>query len=90
MMTAIGTAVFSSVVSAAYTIAGAECPPIVNVFILMAPTISVVLWLQKDVARTGVGRVHDWGYFLLLASRRCSWHSRFGISQAAHDWVCVR
>jgi hypothetical protein len=35
MMTAIGTAVFSSVVSAAYTIAGAECPPIVNVFILI-------------------------------------------------------
>lgn len=28
--------------------------------------LAVILWLQKDATRTGVGAVHDWGYFLLL------------------------
>ena len=31
------------------------------------PLLAVILWLQKDARRTGVGSVHDWGYFLLLA-----------------------
>ena len=31
------------------------------------PLLAVILWLQKDARRTGVGAVQDWGYFLLLA-----------------------
>jgi hypothetical protein len=31
------------------------------------PLLAVILWLQKDARRTGVGAVHDWGYFLWLA-----------------------
>ena len=27
----------------------------------------MIIWLQKDARRTGVGTVQDWGYFLLLA-----------------------
>ena len=29
--------------------------------------MAVILWLQQDARRTGVGSVHDLGYFLLLA-----------------------
>jgi hypothetical protein len=50
-----------------YAASQAEPLPIVGLFLSTAPLIAVVLWLQKDAARTGVGAVHDWGYFLLLA-----------------------
>jgi hypothetical protein len=31
------------------------------------PAFVVILWLQKDARRTGVGAVQDFGYFLWLA-----------------------
>jgi hypothetical protein len=60
-------ALFSSLAAALYAASEAEPLPIVGLFLSSAPLIAVVLWLQKDAARTGVGAVHDWGYFLLLA-----------------------
>jgi hypothetical protein len=60
-------ALFSSLAAALYAATEAEPSPIVGVFLSAAPLFAVVLWLQKDAARTGVGAVQDWGYFLLLA-----------------------
>ena len=61
------TALFTSLVAAAYVLAQAEPSPVVTLFLSAAPTFAVVIWLQRDAARTGVGSVLDLGYFLLLA-----------------------
>lgn len=61
------TAVFGSVVAAVYAVAEVTPAPAVEFFLAAVPTFAVVLWLQRDAARTGVGAVLDFGYFLLLA-----------------------
>ena len=59
-------ALFSSVTAALYDATELEPSPIVGLFLSVGPLLAVILWLQKDAARTGVGAVHDWGYFLFL------------------------
>jgi hypothetical protein len=51
---------------ALYAVSEAEPFPAVGMFLWAAPLWAVILWLQKDARRTGVGAVHDWGYFLVL------------------------
>ena len=60
-------AVFSSLAAAAYTATESEASPMVALFLSFGPLLAVILWLQKDARRTGVGTVQDFGYFLLLA-----------------------
>lgn len=60
-------ALFCSLAAAAYGATQSEPSPIVALFLSGGPLLAVVLWLQKDARRTGVGAVQDWGYFLLLA-----------------------
>jgi len=59
-------ALFSSLAAALYTAVQTEPAPIVGFFLSSGPLLAVILWLQKDAARTGVGAVHDLGYFLVL------------------------
>jgi hypothetical protein len=61
------TAVFCSASAAAYVANHTEPLPAVQLMFSAAPLLAVILWLQKDAQRTGVGAVQDWGYFLLLA-----------------------
>ena len=67
LRTAVRAAGFCSGASAIYAIAGAEASPVVELFLSAAPLIAVILWLQKDASRTGVGELQDWGFFLWLA-----------------------
>jgi hypothetical protein len=60
-------ALFASVVAAVYGSAQLEPSPIVALFLSAAPLYAVIMWLEKDAHRTGVGAVLDLGYFLLLA-----------------------
>ena len=64
---AIATAVFCSMTAAVYTLAEIEPSPTVILFWTVGPVVAVILWLQKDGQRTGVGAVQDWGFFLWLA-----------------------
>ena len=64
---AIGAAVFCSVTAAVYTLAEIEPSPPVVTFWMLGPLIAVILWLQKDGQRTGVGAVQDWGMFAWFA-----------------------
>jgi hypothetical protein len=61
------TALCCSVIAIVYTVTQREPVPIVTLFMTSGPVFAAVLWLQRDAQRTGVGAVHDWGYFLLLA-----------------------
>jgi hypothetical protein len=61
------TAVFCSLVSVLYVVTASEPSPIVELMLSFGPLLAVIMWLQKDARRTGVGSVHDWGYFLLVA-----------------------
>ena len=67
LRTAKITALFCALSSALYTIADAEPSPIVALFFSVAPLIAVIMWLQRDAQRTGVGAVHDLGLFLWFA-----------------------
>ena len=60
-------ALFASLVAAAYAASQIEPAPVVALFLSCGPLVAVILWLQKDARRTGIGAVQDWGYFLLLA-----------------------
>jgi hypothetical protein len=60
-------ALFASLAAAAYAAARIEPSPVVALFLSGGPLFAVILWLQSDARRTGVGSVHDLGYFLLLA-----------------------
>ena len=60
-------ALFSSLSAALYAATQVEPSPIVGLFLSSGPLLAVILWLQKDAGRTGVGGVLDLGYFLLLA-----------------------
>jgi hypothetical protein len=61
------TALFCAVASALYTLADAEPSPIVVLFFSAAPLFAVILWLERDAHKTGVGAVHDLGFFLWFA-----------------------
>ncbi len=58
---------FASVVAALYASAQLEPAPMVALFLSGGPLYAIILWLQRDAHRTGVGAVVDLGYFLLLA-----------------------
>jgi len=60
-------ALFASLAAAAYASTQSQPSPIVALFLSSGPLLAVILWLQKDSRRTGVGAVLDWGYFLFLA-----------------------
>jgi len=60
-------ALFASLVAAAYAMAQTEPSPVIALFVSGGPLLAVILWLQKDARRTGVGSVQDLGYFLVLA-----------------------
>ena len=64
---AIATAVFSSMTAAVYTLAEVEPSNPMLTFWTLGPLIAVILWLQKDSQRTGVGAVQDWGMFAWFA-----------------------
>jgi len=61
------SALACSLASVAYAVTESDPSPIVALFLSVWPLLAVILWLQKDARRTGVGAVQDWGYFLLLA-----------------------
>jgi hypothetical protein len=61
------TAGFCSLAAAVYAATQGEPSPAVALFLSSGPLLAVIIWLQKDSRRTGVGTVQDWGYFLLLA-----------------------
>ena len=67
LLVAILTAVTCSIAAAVYTWAEVEPAPIMSLILMWAPLITVILWLQKDAQRTGVGAVRDWGFFVWLA-----------------------
>ena len=67
LRTAKITGLFCALASALYMMADAEPSPIVALFFSAAPLIAVILWLQRDAHRTGVGAVHDLGLFLWFA-----------------------
>jgi hypothetical protein len=60
-------AFLASVAAGLYAATQIEPSPVVVLFITSGPLLAVILWLQKDARRTGVGAVHDWGFFLALA-----------------------
>lgn len=60
-------AFFASIVAAVYASVQLEPSPPVALFLSAVPLYAVILWLEKDAHRTGVGAVLDLGYFLLLA-----------------------
>ena len=64
---AILAAIVCSAAAALYAAVQAEPSPIVSLTSSFGPLFAVMLWLQKDARRTGVGAVQDWGYFLSLA-----------------------
>jgi hypothetical protein len=67
LQVAIATAVFSSMTAALYTLAEVEPSNPMLTFWTLGPLIAVILWLQKDGQRTGVGAVQDWGMFAWFA-----------------------
>jgi hypothetical protein len=67
LMVARIAAVFAALAGATYATARIEPSPLIALFLSGGPLFAVILWLQKDAGRTGVGSVQDLGYFLLLA-----------------------
>jgi hypothetical protein len=39
----------------------------VNLFLSAGPLLAVLIWVQRDADRTGIGSVHDLGLFLWFA-----------------------
>ena len=60
-------ALYCSMAAIGYVVTRSEPQPIVAVFLTFTAVIAVVLWLENDARRTGVGAVQNWGSFLLLA-----------------------
>jgi hypothetical protein len=61
------TAAFCSLASVVYVAAASEPSPGVALCLSFGPLLTVIMWLEEDARRTGVGMVQDWGYFLFLA-----------------------
>jgi hypothetical protein len=66
LWTAKVTAVTCSIAAAVYAAGQLEPSPVVTLFLSGGPLIAVILWLQKDARRTGVGAVQDLGLFLWI------------------------
>jgi hypothetical protein len=64
------TALFCSLMAAAYAALQIQPSAIMGLLLTSGPAFVVILWLQKDARRTGVGAVQDFGYFLWLAASR--------------------
>jgi hypothetical protein len=64
---AVISAILCSLGAAFYSSAPVEPLPIVAFVLTVGPLFAVISWLQKDARRTGVGAVHDLGFFLWLA-----------------------
>ena len=64
LRTAKITALFCAVVAALYAVAQVEPSPVVVLFLTSGPLIAVIVWLQRDAARTQIATVHDLGFFL--------------------------
>jgi len=62
--TAILVAVFCSSTAALYAGLEIEPPSLVWLVLIWGPVVSVILWVQKDSGRTGVGSVHDLDFLL--------------------------
>lgn len=60
-------ALVCSLAAAIYAGVQTEPSPLGALLLSGGPLLGVILWLQKDARRTGVGAVQDWGYFLWLA-----------------------
>jgi hypothetical protein len=56
-----------SLAVAPYAALQVEPSPVAAFLLSGVPLLAVLLWLQKDAQRTGVGAILDWGYFLLVA-----------------------
>jgi hypothetical protein len=65
-------ALFCSVLTAAYAAMQMQPSAFMAVLLTSSPTIVVILWLQKDARRTGMGAVQDLGYFLCSRGRLSS------------------
>jgi hypothetical protein len=63
---AIVNAAFCFVTTALYLLAGMQPDALVWTFVTFSPFVLAILWLQKDVQRTHLGDVHDWGFFAWL------------------------
>jgi hypothetical protein len=66
---AVFTAIICSIAAAIYTLAELEPAPIMSLLLAGAPLMAVILWLQRDAQRTGVGAVQDLGMFVWFAWR---------------------
>jgi hypothetical protein len=64
---AVFTAIICSIAAAIYTLAELEPAPIMSLLLAGAPLMAVILWLQRDAQRTGVGAVQDLGMFVWFA-----------------------
>ena len=64
---AIFTAMACSIAAAIYTVTDLEPAQIMATILMFAPLMAVIIWLQKDSQRSGVGNVQDWGMFVWFA-----------------------
>ena len=64
---AIFTAMACSIAAAIYTVTDLEPAQIMATILMFAPLMAVIIWLQKDSQRSGVGNVQDWGMFAWFA-----------------------
>ena len=64
---AILTSLACGIAGAVYTLAGIEPAPIMTLVLTFASPILVILWLQKDADRRGIGLVLDFGLFVWIA-----------------------
>ncbi len=68
LLVAIANAVFCAAVTALYIFARRDPAPAVTTYLLLAPSITTLLWLQQDARRYHLGPVQDWGFFMW-----CGW-----------------
>ncbi|HMC77419.1 MAG TPA: hypothetical protein VKH34_09810 [Vicinamibacterales bacterium] len=63
---AIATTAFSTLASIVYMAGRVEPIPVVGGFLSAGPLIAVILWLQQDARRRGVGQVQDFGMLMMV------------------------
>jgi hypothetical protein len=66
LRTAIAASAFCSATAGLYAGASIEPAPIVSIFVVYAPIVTVILWLHQDARRRRIAEVLDFGFFLLL------------------------
>ena len=64
MAVAKAVALFCFLGAGAYAAADVPPSPAADTFFSMAPPIGVILWLERDAHRTGVGAAYDMGFLL--------------------------